>query len=304
MGTTDANRTQILSADPNRTQLGAAPVLDPNRTILGSIEGLNRTQTIKPVQCPVCKTFNPAAVIYCVDCGLIFERALERDAFGAPAVQVPQLVDSSGREHPVRPGETTVGREGDIALAEGKVSRRHAVLRFDGTAVSVEDMGSTNGTTVNGQALSSGERRSLQDGDRIAFGGVELRLAMPGGKSASATLMVGGGRTVAMAAPLRKEAAPAYLVGESGEEIALRTGTLTFGRRAENDWVVPDPYVSGKHGHIELDATGVYLTDLGSSNGTFVNEAKLGANMRTRLTPEDELRLGGLRFRLRLTEAG
>ena len=85
----DSNRTQLLG-DPNKTQMGFGPNADPNRTLMVTGPQLNVTQTIKPVQCPVCKMYNPAGVIYCVDCGLIFERALDGDAFGAPAIQVPQ----------------------------------------------------------------------------------------------------------------------------------------------------------------------------------------------------------------------
>ena len=106
----DANRTQVLSTDPNRTQMGTAPRVDPNRTVMGAAPTkFEATVTIKPVQCDVCKTFNPAGVMFCVDCGLIFDRALPDDAFGAPAVKLPMIVDANGKEQPVRPGESVIG---------------------------------------------------------------------------------------------------------------------------------------------------------------------------------------------------
>src|SRR5947209_11226435 len=114
----DPSKTQALSADPNRTQLSAAPTLDPNKTMMGNAPTLNATITIKPTQCPVCKTFNPAGVMFCVECGLIFDRALPADAFGAPAIQLPVLVETTGREHAIRPGENAIGREGDILLPD------------------------------------------------------------------------------------------------------------------------------------------------------------------------------------------
>src|SRR5690349_22014305 len=134
----DQNRTQMLTQDPNRTQLGAPPTMDPNKTMMGTAPTLNATITIKPVQCPVCKTFNPAGVMFCVDCGLIFDRALPDDAFGAPAVQLPMLVEQSGRENPLRPGVSVIGREGDIAVADGRVSRRHAQVTNEGGVLTVE----------------------------------------------------------------------------------------------------------------------------------------------------------------------
>ena len=93
----DSNKTQLLSGDPNRTQLGSPPVADPNKTMMGTAPTLNATITIKPTQCPVCKTFNPAGVMFCIDCGLIFDRALPADAFGAQGVLSALSSSSRGR---------------------------------------------------------------------------------------------------------------------------------------------------------------------------------------------------------------
>lgn len=301
----DANRTQILpggvlSTDPNRTQMGAAPRLDPNRTVMGvAPTKFEATVTIKPVQCSVCKTFNPAGVMFCVDCGLIFDRALPDDAFGAPVVKLPTIVDANGKEQPVRPGESVIGREADISVVDGRVSRRHAMLTNGHGQITIEDLGSTNGTKVDGAALTAGEKRVLKGGETLSFGGAEVRLAMPGEASANATAVFASNRTAAIAAAPRKETAPATLIGPDGEK-PLRAGVSTFGRKDDNDFVVPDSYVSGRHGQIEVTEHGVFLTDLGSSNGTFLNGAKLAPNTRTSITPDDTIRLGSLEYRVRL----
>jgi pSer/pThr/pTyr-binding forkhead associated (FHA) protein len=296
----DANRTQVLSTDPNRTQMGAPPRVDPNRTVMGSPPSLNATVTIKPVQCSVCKTFNPSGVAFCIDCGLIFDRALPDDAFGAPVVKLPMIVDANGKEQPVRPGENIVGREADISIVDGRVSRRHAKLTNQHGQLTLEDMGSTNGTKIDGVALTAGEKRVLKGGEKISLGGVEVQLALPGQTSANATAVFASNRTAAIAAPPKKETAPAMLVGADGEH-PLRAGVSTFGRKSDNDYQVPDSYVSGRHGQIEVTEHGVYLTDLGSSNGTFLNGAKLAPNMRTEISPEDVIRLGSLEYQVRLT---
>lgn len=295
----DVFKTQMLSSDPNRTQLGAPPTLDPNKTVMGTAPSLNATQTIKPVQCPVCKTFNPAGVMFCVDCGLIFDRALTGDAFGAPAVQLPMLIDSTGREQPVRPGPNLVGREGDIQANDGRVSRRHAEIVNQNDTLVIEDLGSTNGTKVDGQPLAGGEKRTLKGGETLSFGGYEMRLTMPGQASGSATQAFASNKTAAITAAPRKEVSPATLVGE-GQEIPLKAGVNIFGRKPGHDFQISDPYVSGKHGQIEITEQGIFITDLGSSNGTVVNEAKLVANMRTLITPEDVIRLGSLEFQVRV----
>ncbi len=295
----DPNRTQMLSSDPNRTRMVTAPVLDPNKTVMGTAPSLQATQTIKPTQCPVCKTFNPAGVMFCIDCGLIFDRALPGDAFGAPAVQLPMLVEQSGKENPLRPGTTTIGREGDIALSDGRVSRRHAqITNTDGVLV-IEDLGSTNGTKVGTAKLGPGEKKTLTAGDKVSFGGLELQLNMPGQKGGNTTQVFGGNKTAMISAAPAKEVPPAMLIGE-GKELPLKAGSNVFGRKAENDVQIADPYVSGKHGVIEVTDQGLFITDTGSSNGTMLNDAKLVPNMRTNLTPEDVIRLGSMEFQVKV----
>ena len=67
-----------------------------------------------------------------------------------------------------------IGRlpECDVVLADPNVSRRHAELRRDGSTVILVDLGSTNGTRVNGANV---KRRQLSDGDEISIGSSSLR---------------------------------------------------------------------------------------------------------------------------------
>ena len=294
----DANKTRILTADPHKTGLGTSSGFDPNKTMLGTAPSLNATQTIKPVQCPVCKTFNPSGIIFCVDCGLIFDRSLPEDAFGAPAVQVPVLVDETGREQAIRPGSYTVGREADLTIVDGRVSRRHAKFDYEGGRLFLEDLGSTNGTKVDGQRLAAGERRELLGPEEVSIGGVKVRISMPGSKSQQATQVFSSNKTAAITAPPQKEVAPATLIGE-GKEFPLKAGANSFGRRPGNDVIIPDPYVSGRHGTIEVSEAGIFLTDVGSSNGTVLNEARLSPNVKTTLEPSDVIRLGSMEFQVK-----
>ena len=83
-----------------------------------------------------------------------------------------------------RPGAgAVIGREagGDVVLANRRVSRRHCAVRWtagDVRALEVEDLGSSNGTCVNGVPLPARGRRTLRDGDVIEIGGVALAVAM------------------------------------------------------------------------------------------------------------------------------
>lgn len=290
--------------DPNRTIQGAPPTIDPNRTrmgaqdanktLMGTSPSLNATQTIKPIQCPVCKTFNPAGVMFCVDCGLIFDRALPDDAFGGPTVKLPCLVDPAGREHPIRPGVNSVGRQGDVMVEDSRVSRKHATITMDGGTIMVEDVGSTNGTTVGGIAITPGEKVELVPGTILSLGGYEFVLSLPG--EGQKTAMGLSGRTAALsAAPSTKSGV--FLVGNDTEYL-LQPGENRFGRKDGNAVVIADPYVSGGHGIIEVEGGEVYLTDTGSTNGTVLNDARMSANMRTLIGPDDVIKLGALEFKI------
>ena len=74
----------------------------------------------------------------------------------------------------------TVGRLGDVALHEPSVSREHAVLSWGGGAYIVTDLGSRNGTFVNGVAV---QRKAVVPGDKLKFGRVELTLVDPESES-------------------------------------------------------------------------------------------------------------------------
>ncbi len=63
----------------------------------------------------------------------------------------------------------------DIALSEGDVSRRHARFGFGDRGFEIEDLGSQNGTTVNGTRITS--IHSIRVGDRIGIGRTVLLFA-------------------------------------------------------------------------------------------------------------------------------
>ncbi|PZF95400.1 FHA domain-containing protein [Micromonospora endophytica] len=66
----------------------------------------------------------------------------------------------------------------DIVVRDPHLSRRHAEIRLTGEGVCVTDLGSTNGTWVNGGRASGSTR--LADGDVIRLGRTELRFHDPG----------------------------------------------------------------------------------------------------------------------------
>jgi pSer/pThr/pTyr-binding forkhead associated (FHA) protein len=98
-------------------------------------------------------------------------------------MQQPQLVinDVNGvpRAFSLPVGSVVIGRSdaADIAVGPGNVSRRHAQLTWDGSQLRIEDLGSTNGTSVNGAAITRSV--DLHDRDRIRLGTVEGYVIIP-----------------------------------------------------------------------------------------------------------------------------
>jgi hypothetical protein len=93
-------------------------------------------------------------------------RPVQPDAGTQPALVVQ---DGTGRSYPLRRGSNVVGRGQDAALrlADTAVSREHIDVYFDGRIAIVHDLGSTNGTTVNGALIQTWQ---LADGDVIRLG--------------------------------------------------------------------------------------------------------------------------------------
>jgi Protein of unknown function (DUF3662)/FHA domain len=92
----------------------------------------------------------------------------------AGGVSVGALVLADGERASVADKPLSIGRlaECDVVLADDSVSRRHAEVRRQGSEIVVVDLGSTNGTKVNGERVGE---RVLDDGDVVTVGNVSLR---------------------------------------------------------------------------------------------------------------------------------
>ena len=96
-----------------------------------------------------------------------------------------------------------------------------------------------------------------------------------------------GGRLIVLRSPTR---AP-------GEEHVLDSAPITLGRSGQNDIALPDDdFASSAHARIEPRRDGVWIEDIGSTNGTFVNGERI--DQARRLQTGDVVRIGGtdLRF--------
>ena len=86
--------------------------------------------------------------------------------------------------------------------------------------------------------------------------------------------------------------------GKQPQIFALRTGTVTIGRDKENQIAIEDPEISRKHVEITFDGVNYYVTDLKSTNGTFLGNTKLLPGMAEVWQPNELVRIGDSWLRL------
>jgi pSer/pThr/pTyr-binding forkhead associated (FHA) protein len=214
-------------------------------------------------------------------------------ALDAPPVASPRLtaVRSDGHPGAVFPldrAELVCGR-GDVAVRladDPTVSPRHARFTTRDGTLRVEDLGSVNGTFVRIR-----EPRTLGAGDELRVGRQRLRLEplpappAPDAHGTRAWGCAGGGARVRLSQLLEG--------GGVGEIFPLREGENDLGREAGDATFPGDRYVSARHARLEVTGGAVRLTDLGSSNGTFVRLSGPAT-----LAPGDELLVGGQLLRV------
>jgi FHA domain-containing protein len=78
---------------------------------------------------------------------------------------------------------------------------------------------------------------------------------------------------------------------EAGDAFEIDSAPLTIGRGGQNDLVLSgDEFASARHVRVEARRDGVWVQDLGSTNGTYVNGSRVAGAQR--LAPGDVLRVG------------
>ena len=156
-----------------------------------------------------------------------------------------------------------VGRDptADVRLDDEAVSRIHLELRAGPAQWSISDSASTNGSFAAGQRVG---RLDLAPGSQVT-----IHLGSPAGPAL--TLAVAPSpHQVPPAAPARRD--------------------LVVGREPGVDVLLEDPLVSRRHALLRLDAAGALLHDLGSFNGTWVNNSRISEP--TRLQRGDRVQIG------------
>lgn len=149
-------------------------------------------------------------------------RDLVSDGGGGPETAQWALRFISGKyqggEFPLRPNrEIIIGRSSDLdmVLVEDMVSRKHAKITTNDHTVTIQDLGSTNGTFVNGEKV---RKADLKDGDRILIGTSIIKIVFVDGELTSSLTETEARSKMAVTA--NKKPSPKSMAG-SIEEIPL-----------------------------------------------------------------------------------
>ena len=164
------------------------------------------------------------------------------------------------------------------------MSRRHAALRPVERGLEIEDLGSANGTAVNGEFVTGCRR--LRHGDVVQVGSTRLIADVPAGPRQDTAL------------PGTRQ--DALLVVKEGAFLGRRypvAGDVVIGRLGA-DITFDDPLVSRRHATVRPLRDGLEIEDLGSVNGTRVNGAQVEGTQR--LANGDVVAIGRVVLEVRL----
>ena len=217
-----------------------------------------------------------------------------------PHAAPPLIVRTRNSEHRLDSGtEYRIGRDeaADIVLTDKRVSWRHAILRADGQAWVLEDVGSTNGTWVGAERTNRVDIRTNcvvrlgnpEDGPVLRFEPQPLPRPLPEPEP----------EPVPWPVPQPDRADQTHLPSVDRRPTArmpLPAQVMRIGRTPDNDLVVSDLGVSRKHAELRKSQTGRYqIIDLGSHNGTYVNGSRVE---QAEVSEEDIIGIGHATFRL------
>ncbi|MBA2627039.1 MAG: FHA domain-containing protein, partial [Gemmatimonadales bacterium] len=207
---------------------------------------------------------------------------------------------TDGREYAIGARPLVFGRDAgaDVVVPDNDVSRRHAEIRPTDAGYVLVDLNSANGTKVNDSRIDG--VRPLVRGDLIRIGPDEFRFhSAPDGPAVGAVQRLNDtfhgvrGAMPAVVPPVRPVRIASLLARTGalkGTRFPVTSLVTSVGRAEYNDVVLPDASVSTMHAKLQR-RDGVWIVlDLGSTNGTFVDDELVGDEAP--LSPGTTLRFG------------
>jgi len=197
-------------------------------------------------------------------------------------------------------GRTTLGSAADakVVLLSPGIAPRHAEIEVSAMATKISSMHPNNDLTVNAKPVGT-TPMELKPGDLVTFAQVRARVvavekaAAPTTPKAKEADVADDGRTKVRAA-LPKFVLRGVSGVTFGKVFPVMPSTV-IGRQHDCEVPIASEEVSRRHAELKVTPDGVMVEDLGSSNGTFVNDRRI---TRQLMKPGDELRLDTIRFLL------
>ncbi len=213
-----------------------------------------------------------------------------------------KLLFPNGEHAPIelKQGLTRVGGAptSEVLLMAPGIASEHCQIKYDQGRASLHVTNAANSVALNGRQVTGDA--PIKPGDIILFGrvgarvvGVEKATSLPPVTRPAALSEPDDGRTRV------RQALPKFILrGVSGSTFGKNfalAGTMTVGRQADCDICIPSDEVSRHHAKLQVLPDGIAVEDIGSANGTFINDKRIHTGM---LKPGEELRLDTMRFLL------
>ena len=213
--------------------------------------------------------------MFCGSCGFRLERPAGKAAEAAPVAAAPaggvvmtelRADGSEAGTYNMPPGNITLGRDsGSIFAGDSYLSPKHASFRQPGPGkLHVKDEASLNGVY---RKLARDVPVTVRPGDVFRIGQEIIRF------ESLAPLPAAPDGVERLGAPSKGYVGRIALVigrDTTGNAFPIPEGGIHLGRERGDVLFPEDGYVSGLHCHLSWDGSKLSLTDLGSSNGTFV----------------------------------
>lgn len=200
------------------------------------------------------------------------EGEFEKAAFEGYSLK---LRESGGakRTIPISKNEITIGRtdENDVVLDSFYISKLHARLIWEQGSFYIEDVNSKLGTLVNGEKIS---RIKLKNNDEIQLGATRITFMEPGTDDKEPVEAADSDLTSIYVPESMFMLGTKSMDGKI-KEYNLSLEGLMIGRAPTNDVMLEDKRVSRRHARIYEENGKVFIEDVGSNNGTFLEGSKI-----------------------------